>query len=116
MLGIGAAVAAPRLLQHPDPGCTAYRTGALPAYNQTITDLNAKASQATLNSDLTTAVAQLSAAAGQAQGAPVKSALQGLLTQLTQVQADTQKGSVPAATVTQLNTAAVATDNACASS
>jgi hypothetical protein len=116
VLGIGAAVAAPRLLQHPDPGCTAYRTSALPAYNQTITDLNAQASQATLNSDLTTAVAQLSAAASQAQGAPVKSALQGLLTRLTQVQADTQKGSVPAATVTQLNTAAVATDNTCGSS
>ncbi|HEY6785949.1 MAG TPA: hypothetical protein VI365_01435, partial [Trebonia sp.] len=116
VLGIGAAVAVPRFLRHTDPGCTAYTTSALPAYNQTITDLNAQASQATLASDLTTAIAQLSSATGQAQGATAKSALQGLLTQLTQVQADTQKGSVPAATVTQLNTAAVAADNACGSS
>ena len=116
VIGIGAAVAVPRLLQHTDPGCTAYRVNALPAYNQTITDLNAQASQTTLGSDLTTAIAQLSSAAGQAQGTAVKSALQGLLTQLTQVQADTQKGSVPAATVTQLNTAAVTADNACGSS
>ncbi|HEX3963434.1 MAG TPA: hypothetical protein VHZ03_43500 [Trebonia sp.] len=116
VLGIGAAVAVPRFLHHTDPGCTAYTTSALPAYNQTITDLNAQASQATLASDLTTAIAQLSSATGQAQGATAKSALQGLLTQLTQVQADTQKGSVPAATVTQLNTAAVAADNACGSS
>jgi hypothetical protein len=116
VIGVGAAVAAPRLLKHTDPGCSAYTTSALPTYNQTITDLNAQASQATLASDLTAAIAQLSAAAGQAQGAPVKSALQGLLTQMTQVQADTQKGSVPAATVTQLNTAADAADNACGSS
>jgi hypothetical protein len=114
LLGIGAAVAVPRFLQHTDPGCTAYRTSALPAYNQTITDLNAKApSQATLANDLTTAIAQLSTAAGQAQSATVKSALQGLLTQLTQVQTDLRKGSVPAATVTQLNTAADSADSAC---
>jgi hypothetical protein len=116
VIGVGVVVAVPRLLHHTDPGCSAYTTSALPTYNQTITDLNAQASQATLASDLTTTIAQLSAAAGQAQGAAVKSALQGMLTQLTQVQADTQKGSVPAATVTQLNTAAVAADNACASS
>ena len=113
VLGVGVAVAIPRLTQHTDPGCAAYKVNALPAYNQTITDLNNQASQATLSSDLTTAIAQLSAAAGQAQAAPVKSALQGLLTQLTQVQADTQKGSVPAATVSQLNTAATTVDSAC---
>jgi hypothetical protein len=113
VLGIGAAVTAPRFLHHTDAGCAAYSTSALPAYNKTITDLNAQASQATLGSDLTTAIAQLSAAAGQAQGAAVKSALQGLLTQLTQVQTDVQKGSVPAATVAQLNTASAAADNAC---
>jgi hypothetical protein len=113
VIGAGVVVAAPRLLKHTDPGCSAYTTSALPTYNQTITDLNAQASQATLASDLTTAIAQLSAAAGQAQGAPVKSALQGLLTELTKVQADTQKGAVPAATVTQLNTAADAADKAC---
>ncbi len=113
LLGVGAAVAAPRFLQHTDPGCTAYTTTALPAYNQTISDLNAQASQATLSSDLTSAIAQLSSAAGQAQGATAKSALQGLLSQLTRVQADVQKGSVPAATVAQLNTAAGAADNAC---
>jgi hypothetical protein len=113
VIGVGVVVAAPRLLKHTDPGCSAYTTSALPTYNQTITDLNAQASQATLASDLTTAIAQLSAAAGQAQGAPVKSALQGLLTELTKVQADTQKGAVPAATVTQLNTAADAADKAC---
>jgi len=115
VLGIGAAVGAPKLLHHTDPGCTAYTASALPAYNQTISDLNAQASQATLSGDLTTALAQLSAAAGQAQGAAVKSALQGLVTQLTQVQADVQKGSVPATTVTQLNTASAAADSACSS-
>jgi hypothetical protein len=113
VLGIGAAVVGPRLLRHTDPGCTAYTANALPAYNQTITDLNHQASQATLSSDLTTAIAQLSAATGQAQDATAKSALQGLLTQLTQVQADVQKGSVPSTTVSQLNTAASAADNAC---
>jgi hypothetical protein len=114
LLGVGAAVAAPRLLRHADPGCTAYTTSALPAYNQTITDLNAQApSRATLTNDLTTAIAQLSAAAGQAQSTTVKSALQGLLTHLTQVQAALQKGSVSPATVTQLNTAAASADNAC---
>jgi hypothetical protein len=114
VLGIGAAVVAvPKLTHHADPGCNAYNPGALTAYNQTITDLNAQASQATLSRDLTTAVAQLSAAVGQAQSATVKSSLQGLLAQLTQVQGDVQKGSVPAATVAQLNTAAAAADNAC---
>ena len=115
VLGIGAAVGAPKLLHHTDPGCSAYTASALPAYNQTISDLNAQASQATLSNDLTTALAQLSSAAGQAQGATVKSALQGLISQLTRVQADVQKGSVPASTVTQLNTASAAADNACSS-
>jgi hypothetical protein len=113
VVGIGAAVEAPKFLRHTDPGCAAYTASALPAYNKTITDLNAQASQATLSNDLTTAVAQLSSATGQAQSATVKSALQGLLSQLTQVQADVQKGSVPAATVAQLNTNSNAADNAC---
>jgi hypothetical protein len=113
VLGIGAAVEAPKFLRHTDPGCAAYTASALPAYNKTITDLNAQASQATLGNDLTTAIAQLSSAAGQAHSATVKSALQALLSQLTQVQADVQKGSVPASTVAQLNTNSAAADNAC---
>jgi len=43
----------------------------------------------------------------------VKTALQGLLTQLQEVQADVKKGAVPDTTVTSLNTASTAADNAC---
>jgi hypothetical protein len=113
VVAIGAVVAGPKLLKHADPGCSAYTTSALPAYNHAITDLNAQASQATLTADLTTAISQLSTAMGQAQGAGVKTALQGLLTDLNTVQADVRKGSVPAATVSSLNSASAAADSAC---
>jgi hypothetical protein len=113
VVAIGAVVAGPKLLKHTDPGCSAYTTSALPAYNHAITDLNAQASQATLTADLTTAIGQLSTAMGQAQGASVKTALQGLLTDLNTVQADVRKGSVPAATVSSLNSASAVADNAC---
>jgi hypothetical protein len=112
-LGAGGAVIAPKLLKHADPGCAAYTSNALPAYNHAISDLNAQASQATLETDLTAAISQLTTATGQANGAEVKTALQSLLTQLKQVQSDVQKGAVPDATVTSLNTASTAADKAC---
>ena len=113
LIGIGAAVEAPKYLHHSDPGCTAYSSDALPAYNRAIGDLNSQASQATLNGDLSTAVTQLTTAVNQAQSASVKTALQGLLTDLTKVQSDVHKGSVAASTVSTLNAASAAADNAC---
>jgi hypothetical protein len=112
-LGAGGAVIAPKLLKHTDPGCTVYTSSALPAYNHAISDLNAQASQATLETDLTAAIGQLTTAAGQASGAQVKTALQSLLTQLKGVQSDVKNGSVPDTTVTSLNAASTAADNAC---
>jgi hypothetical protein len=113
LIGIGAAVEGPKYLHHSDPGCTSYSADALPAYNRAIDDLNSQASQATLTGDLSTAVTQLTAAVNQAQSTSVKTALQGLLADLTQVQADVHKGSVPASTVSTLNGASAAADNAC---
>jgi hypothetical protein len=112
-LGAGGAVIAPKLLKHSDPGCTAYTSSALPAYNHAISDLNAQASQATLKTDLTAAIGQLTTASGQASGAQVKSALQSLLTQLKEVQSDVKNGAVPDTTVASLNAASTAADNAC---
>jgi hypothetical protein len=113
LIGVGAAVEGPKYLHHSDPGCTSYSSTALPAYNRAIGDLNSQASQATLTGDLSTAVSQLTAAVNQAHSASVKTALQGLLTDLTQVQADVRKGSVPASTVSTLNAASATADNAC---
>jgi len=113
VIGAGAAVAVPRYFKHTDPGCSAYSSTALPAYNHAITDLNAQASQAKLNGDISTAITQLTAAVNQAQSATVKTALQGLVTELTQIQADVKRGAVPASTVTALNAASAAADNAC---
>jgi len=113
VVGAGAALTVPRVFKHTDPGCSAYASTALPAYNHAITDLNAQASQATLTTDLSAAITQLTGAINQAQSATVKTALQGLRTQLTQVQADVKKGAVPAATVSSLNAASSAADNAC---
>jgi hypothetical protein len=109
----GAALAVPKLLGSSDPGCASYTGTALTAYNQTINDLNAQASQSQLTSDMTTAIADLSTAADQAQSATVKSALDGLLSELSIVRADVQKGSVPAQAVTALNSASRTADNAC---
>jgi hypothetical protein len=114
LIGAVAAIEGPKYLDHhPDPGCTSYSSDALPAYNRAIGDLNSQASRATLSGDLSTAVSQLTAAVNQAQSTSVKTALQGLLTDLTQVQADVHKGSVAASTVSTLNAASAAADNVC---
>ena len=63
--------------------------------------------------DLSAAISDLTSAAGQAQSAKVKSALDGLVTELTTVQGDVRKGSVPQSTVQSLNSAANAVDSAC---
>jgi hypothetical protein len=114
LIGVGV-VAVPKVLHHgsTDAGCTTYSSSALPVYNHAITDLNAQASQATLNKDLSSAITQLTSAVSKAQSTPVKAALQGLLTDLNAVQADVQKGTVPAATVATLNSASAAADGAC---
>lgn len=109
----GAALVVPKLLGSSDPGCASYTGTALTAYNQTINDLNAQASQSQLTGDMTTAIADLTTAANQAQSATVKSALDGLSSELSTVRADVQKGSVPAQTVAALNSASHAADNAC---
>jgi hypothetical protein len=113
MLAVGAVLVAPKLLGPSDPGCKAYTGTALTAYNQTIRDLNAQASQAKLTADMATAIAALNTAAAQAQSTSAKSALGGLLAELMTVRVDVQKGSVPAATVTALNKAANTADHAC---
>jgi hypothetical protein len=112
-LGAGGAVAAPKFLKHPDPGCTAYTTNALPAYNHAITDLNAKAAQPTLEADVATAVSTLQTAVGEATSQQVRPALQGLLTKLQEVQAGVKAGTVPRDTVSSLNAASAAADSAC---
>jgi hypothetical protein len=113
VIAAGAAIGVPKLLSSPDPGCKAYTGTALPSYNQAINDLNTKAPQAKLTSDLTASIGGLKAAADQARSATAKTALNGLLTQLTSVRVDMRKGSVPAKTVTALNSASTAADNAC---
>jgi hypothetical protein len=109
----GIALAVPKLLGSSDPGCASYNGTTLPAYNRTISDLNARASQSQLTSDMTSAIADLTTAADQAKSATVKSALDGLLSELSTVRTDVQKGSVSAQTVTALNNASRAADNAC---
>jgi hypothetical protein len=114
VVAIGAAVAVPRVLgKHTDPGCSAYASSALPAYNQAVTDLNAQASQATLTSDLAAAISQLTSAVGQARDPAAKTALDNLLVSLNTVQAGVRKGSVPASMVSALNSASATADNAC---
>jgi hypothetical protein len=114
VIAIVAVIFTPRLLGGPsDPGCKAYAGPALTAYNQTISDLNAQAPEATLNADMAAAISNLTSAVGQAQSAKVKNALNGLLSELKAVRADVQAGSVPASTVAALNAASKAADNAC---
>jgi hypothetical protein len=114
VVGIGAAVEGPRLFNPPDtdPGCIAYNA-MLPAYDRTVTELNDQASQATLTQDFTNTVSSLTNAVGLAQSTTKKTALQRLLTDLTEVQTDIKHGSVPSAAVEQLNAAASAADGAC---
>jgi hypothetical protein len=109
-------VVAPKLLaggSSSDPGCTAYSGSTLTAYNKTIDDLNAQASQSVLSADMSTAITDLNGAISQAKSDSVKSALNGLLTQLNAVKTDVQSGSVPTATVNALNAASSTADQAC---
>src|SRR5580700_3205029 len=115
LVAVGGVVVAPKLLGggSSDPGCTAYSGSALTAYNKTIDDLNAQASQSVLSADMSAATTDLNGAISQAKGASVKSALNGLLTQLNTVKTDVKSGSVPTSTVSALNAASTAADNAC---
>lgn len=118
VVAIGGVVVAPRLINSggggsTDPGCKAYAGTALTAYNKTIGDLNSQASQSVLSADMTTSIAGLTSAVGQAQSASVKTALNGLLTELETVKAGVQSGTVPSATVSALNAAAATADLAC---
>jgi hypothetical protein len=113
VLAAGGVILAPKLLHSTDPGCKAYTGTVLTAYNKTIDDLNRQVPQATLSRDMTSAINQLKTAAGQAQSASAKSALNGLLAQLNKVSGDMRQGAVPAGTVSKLNAAASTADNAC---
>jgi len=113
VVAIAAVIVAPRLMGPSDPGCQEYAGPALAAYNKTINDLNAQASQSTLSADMTAAVSSMTTAIGKAHSATVKTALTGLLNELKSVQADVGSGSVPTKTVDALNNASTAADNAC---
>jgi uncharacterized protein involved in exopolysaccharide biosynthesis len=113
VVAVGGVIIAPRLLSPSDPGCKAYSGSAITAYNKTIDDLNAQASQSVLSADMSAAITDMTNAIGQAQSASVKSALNGLLTQLKTVQSDVRSGSVPTSTVNSLNAASTAADHAC---
>jgi hypothetical protein len=96
-----------------DPGCKAYTSTALAAYNKTIDDLNAQASQTALDADMTTAITDLTTASAQAQSASAKSALSALLAEFKVVRADVTAGSVPVSAVRALNADSAAADHAC---
>jgi hypothetical protein len=96
-----------------DPGCQAYASTALPAYNKAVDVLNSQAAQSTLSADMTTAVNDLSSAAKQAKSASAKSALGAMLTELTTVRADVASGSVPTAVVKALNADSTHADSVC---
>ena len=78
-----------------DPGCKAYSGSALTTYNETIDDLNAQASQSVLSADMSTATTDLNAAISPAKSDSVKSAWNGLLTQLNKVKTDVKSGTGP---------------------
>jgi hypothetical protein len=113
VVAIGGVILAPKVFKPSDPGCTAYAGPALTAYDKTIHDLNNQASQSRLSADTSAAVSQLTQAAAAAQGAAVKSALNGLLSELRTVQTDVAAGEVPARTVNALNAASTTADHAC---
>jgi hypothetical protein len=96
-----------------DPGCKAYANTALGSYNNAVEVLNSQASQNKLGADLTTAVTDLTSAAGQAQSASARSALTALLAELKTVQRDVASGSVPSSVVTALNADSATADNVC---
>lgn len=114
----GGMLIAPRLSSDPsrdpgDPGCKAYISTALPAYNRAVNAMDSKAHQAPLTADLTTAIDDLGQAAGKARNGSVKSALGGLRIRLTTVRADVRKGYIPPSVVPMLNNASHAADSAC---
>ena len=113
VVAVGGVIIAPRLLSPSDPGCKSYSGSAITAYNKTIDDLNAQASQATLSADMTKAIGGLTTAVGKAHSASVQTALSGLLTELKTVESRVGSGSVPTSTVNALNQASTAADNAC---
>ena len=115
VVAVGGVVAAPKLLGggSSDPGCKAYSGSALTAYNKTIDDLNAQASQSVLSADMSAATTDLNDRDLPGKEQLVKSALNGLLTQLNTVQTDVKSGSVPTTTVNALNAASTAADSAC---
>jgi hypothetical protein len=115
IVAVGGVIVAPKLLGggSSDPGCKAYSGTAITAYNKTIDDLNAQASQPVLNADMSATVTDLTSAIAQAKSASVKSALNGLLTELKSVQSDVRSGTVPTTTVNALNAASTTADNAC---
>jgi hypothetical protein len=113
LAAIGAVIVVPRLVGPTDPGCKEYSGPAITAYNKTINDLNAQASQATLTADMTVAISSLNTAISKAHSTTVKAALTGLLTDLKGVQADVSKGSVPTKTVDTLNNASNYADQVC---
>jgi len=97
-----------------DPGCKAYASTALTAYNKAVDALNnSQVSQATLSADMTTAVTDLASAAQQAQSASARSALTAMLAELKTVQTDVASGSVPSSVVTALNADSGTADNVC---
>jgi hypothetical protein len=96
-----------------DPGCKVYANSALGAYNKTINDLNASASQTTLDADMAAAISDLTSASAQAQSASARSALSALLAEFKVVRADVAAGSVPSSTVKALNADSAAADSAC---
>jgi hypothetical protein len=112
---IAAVLVAPKLSGggSSDPGCKAYAGATLTAYDKTIADLNAHASQAAIESDIATTSTSLSSAASQAQQGHVKSELENLLTQLQTLKTNVQADAVPASTITSLNAASSAADGAC---
>ena len=113
VVAIGGVILAPQMFKTPDPGCTAYTGPTLTAYDKTIQDLNTQASQSRVSADMSAAVTQLTQAVAEAHGTAVKSALNGLLSELRTVQADVAAGEVPASTVNALNAASTTADHAC---
>jgi hypothetical protein len=112
-IAIVGVILAPKVLGPSDPGCKAYAGPALTAYDKTINDLNAQASQSQLSADMSAAVSELTTAAAEAKGSSVKSALNGLLAELRTVQTEVAAGAVPTATVNALNAASTTADSAC---
>jgi hypothetical protein len=114
VVAVGGVVVAPKLLGgSSDPGCKAYSSTAIVAYNKAIGDLNAQAKTSVIAPDMSAAITDLTNAISLAQSASVKSALNGLLTELKAVQSDVKSGSVPTGTVNSLNAASTVADHAC---